>query len=83
MLSLLGFLKRFSLLLASVSGDSVILVLLDLTAAFDIVDHEILISHLDQWVGIRGVALEWFGSYLADRTFCVSLGDSVSSFAPF
>ncbi len=68
--------------LATDSGDSVILVLLDLTAAFDTVDHEILISRLDQWVGIRGVALEWFRSYLADRTFCVSLGDSVSSSAP-
>ncbi len=68
--------------LATDSGDSVILVLLDLTAAFDTVDHEILISRLDQWVGIRGVALEWFRSYLANRTFCVSLGDSVSSSAP-
>uniref|UniRef100_A0A8P4K1H9 Reverse transcriptase domain-containing protein n=1 Tax=Dicentrarchus labrax TaxID=13489 RepID=A0A8P4K1H9_DICLA len=68
--------------LATDSGDCVILVLLDLTAAFDTVDHEILISRLKQWVGIRGIALEWFRSYLADRTFCVSLGDSVSSSAP-
>ena len=37
---------------------------------------------MEQWVGIRGTALEWFRSYLADRTFCVSLGDSVSSSAP-
>lgn len=55
--------------LATDSGDCVILVLLDLTAAFDTVDHEIL-------------ALEWFRSYLADQTFCVSLGDSLSSSAP-
>ena len=40
------------------SGDCVILVLLDLTAAFDTVDHEILITRLKQWVGIRGLALE-------------------------
>lgn len=33
-------------------------------------------------MGISGIALEWFRSYLADRTFCVSLGDSVSSSAP-
>ena len=45
------------------SGDCVILVLLDLTAAFDTVDHEILITHLKQWVGIRGLALEWFRLY--------------------
>ena len=31
--------------------------LLVLTAAFDIMDHEILISRLKRWVGIRGVAL--------------------------
>ena len=61
---------------------TVLSLFLDLTAAFDTVDHEILISRLKQWVGIRGIALEWFRSYLADRTFCVSLGDSVSSSAP-
>ena len=33
-------------------------------------------------MGIRGIELEWFRSYLADGTFCVSLGDSVSSSAP-
>ena len=65
--------------LATDSGVCGVLVLLDLTAAFDTVDHEILISCLKQWVGIRGIALEWFRSYLADRTFCVSLSDSVSS----
>ena len=68
--------------LATDSGDCVILVLLDLTAAFDTVDHEILISHLKQWVGIRGVALDWFRSYLADWTFSVNLGDPVSTSAP-
>jgi hypothetical protein len=68
--------------LATDSGDSVILVLLDLTAAFDTVDHVVLLSRLEQWVGIRGSALEWIRSYLTDRTFCVNLGDSVSSVAP-
>ena len=67
--------------LATDSGDCVILVLLDLTAAFDTVDHDTLISRLEQWVGIRGTALEWFKSYLADRTFCVSFGESQSSAA--
>jgi len=42
----------------------IILLLLDLTAAFDIADHNVLISCLDHCVGTRGTALEWFRSYL-------------------
>ena len=56
--------------------------LLDLTAAFDTVDNGILISRLEQWVGIRGVDIDWFRSYLVDRTFSVSIGDFLSSSAP-
>ncbi len=78
-----ALLKVFNdIFLATDTGDCVILVLLDLTAAFDTVDHEILISRLEQWVGIKGIALQWFRSYLKDRTFCVSCGDAVSSSAP-
>ena len=68
--------------LATDSGHCVVLEPLDLTAAFDTVDHEIPIARLEQWVGISGTALEWFRSYLSHRTFCVSLDDSVSSTAP-
>lgn len=64
------------------SGDCVILVLLDLTAAFETTDHEILLFLLEQWVGIRGRALECFRSYLVGRNFCVSLGGYSSSSAP-
>lgn len=62
-------------------GDSVILVLLDRSAAFDTVDHTILISRLEQCVGIRGLALSWFKSFLCDITFSVGIGNSVSSVA--
>lgn len=77
-----ALLKVCNILLATDSGDCVILVLLDLTASFHTVDHEILISRLERWVGIKGIALKWFRSYLEGRTFCVSCGDSVSSSAP-
>ena len=65
----LALLKVFhDLLLTTDTGDCAILILLDLTAAFDTVDHNILISRLEHWVDIKGTALEWFISYLADKS---------------
>ncbi len=60
-------------LLATDSGDHVILILLDLTSAFDTVDHGTLLSRLEYFVGIQGTVLSWFKSYLTNRTFSVRL----------
>ena len=57
------------LLLAADSGSPAVLVLLDLTAAFDTVDHSILLSRLEQSAGITGSALAWFRSYLPIGAF--------------
>ncbi len=56
--------------------------LLDLSAAFDTVDHNILVSRLENHVVIPGIALIWFKLYLADRSFVVKLGECMSASAP-
>lgn len=59
-------------------GGETILVLLDLTAAFDTIDHEVFIDRLQSRYGVGGSALDWFSSYLHNRSQSV-LVDDVSS----
>ena len=61
----------FSWLLNADDGDVTALCLLDLTAAFDTVDHDLLMLRLEGQFGLCGVVLQWFRSYLTDRTFQV------------
>ena len=47
------------------------LCLLDLSAAFDIIDHSILRHRLSSWFGIADSAITWFETYLISRSFSV------------
>ncbi len=70
------------LLLASDQGCVSLLVLLDLSAAFDTIDHDILIDRLQNYTGVQGQALRWFRSDLSDRYHFVYLNGEAPQLSP-
>ena len=59
-------------------GNLVAVILLDLSAAFDTVDHKVLIDRLKADFDITGGALKWMKSYLGNRTFSVKIRNAYS-----
>ena len=73
-------LKIYSDILALMDAGKVTAVtLLDLSTAFDTIDHTILLSRLDDWFGATGTALNWFKSYLTSRCQRIKLSDCLTS----
>jgi len=63
------------LLSATDQGNISVVALLDLSAAFDTVDHSILLHRLQHSFGIHSTALSWFHTYLTDRYQTVSINE--------
>uniref|UniRef100_A0A3B3TCC0 Reverse transcriptase domain-containing protein n=1 Tax=Paramormyrops kingsleyae TaxID=1676925 RepID=A0A3B3TCC0_9TELE len=60
------------------TGSPSLLILLDLTASFDTIDHNILLHRLQYSIGLSGNVHNWFTSYLTGRTEHVTLGSAKS-----
>ena len=57
----------------------VFLILLDLSAAFDTLDHGILLDRLKHRIGVKDTALDWFASYLAGRGQSIHINGTSSA----
>ena len=63
-------------------GNISVLALLDFSSALDTIDHPILVHRLHTDIGFTDAILQWFSSYLTDRTHYVSLSNHCSAIAP-
>ena len=63
-------------------GNISVLALLDISSAFDTINHTILVHRLHTDFGFTDTVLQWFSSYLTDRIHYVSLSNHCSTFAP-
>lgn len=66
------------LLLAEDARECSILVILDVTATLETVDHNVLIDRLKVWAGVIDVALNRFSFYRSNRCCSVATAGSVS-----
>ena len=78
-----AFLKVVNDLFLSLNkGNISVLALLDFSSAFDTIDHPVLVHCLHTDFGFTDTVLQWFSSYLTDRTHYVSLCNHCSDFVP-
>ena len=70
------------LFLSLIKGNISALALLDFSSVFDTIAHPIIVHRLHTDFGFTDTVLQWFSSYLTDRTNYVSLSNHCSAFAP-
>ena len=59
-------------------GKEVVLILLDYSAAFDTINHDVFLTRLADRYGIAGSALRWFSTYFHNRSQYVSVNGTLS-----
>ena len=70
------------LFLSPNKGNISVLALLDISSAFDTIDHPILVHRLHSDLGFTDAVLQWLSSYLTDRAHYIPLSNHCSAFAP-
>ena len=61
--------RTFSDILSSINHQQcVLLISLNLRAAFDTIDHDVMFARIETLFGVSGEALLWFWSYFTERT---------------
>ena len=65
-------------LIAADEKEATVIMLLDLSAAFDTVDHDLLLNIRENEIGLRGNVLKWFSSFLKGRSQRIRLGKTTS-----
>ena len=75
----LGNLHSKNIIVWRHNQNSVILLLLNLSATFDTIDHEILLSRLSSRYGIMGEIHKWFESHLKEKTYRVHVSSGQST----
>ena len=77
-----ALLRILNLLVMTDGGNNAVLVLLDQSAAFDTLDHMLLLQRLHAEIGLDGSTLDWFSSYLSCRSQQVLVGHALSAETP-
>ena len=67
---------------SSLAGSRGVLVVLNFSAAFDMINASILLKTVNDHLGISGSVLTWFSSYLSDRIQRVQIGTTTSKECP-